>query len=870
MASAMTPYFRRILFSAVALSPIVLVIVYSPKPKVELQVELTSAKDENASKAQIIGQFAKAEASVFPQDRPREIHLSAQLATEHLRPVGSGLEADSLSTSAASQTVPATMVEQYPSTKYPGSYPNDLSVDPISLRADTIKNPYVKDSPTANPTGAANDAETVSSDRVDFEPPDFKRATPLIKSEPIKLAPKSVDQSAIQVAKRETRLTFPLTPSTRKIDLPGSNPLRPATGETQQIVHQQPVEQQPVTPGPDQITFAQLASEPQVTSDFRPTIPEALVASINRRAALEASERDNSIRESISPEPYRDSKPVEAVEKAPTVEAAPARDEIAPERDLDHVWWSEEARQSMRPGAIPLPMDLDSLLVRALMHSAQIHVFSELPLIRDTAITEASANFDWRSFLDTMWNDTSDPVGSILTTGSATRFQDHRLAFSSGLRRRNEHGGQIEFAQELGHQNNNSDFFIPNNQATSRLRLSYTHPLLRGSGQVYNQSLIVLAEVDANVARDEMLRQVQGHLLEVTRAYWGLALERDVYLQKVRLLTQSQEVLDNLVARQGIDTYRSQIVRAQSAVSIREAALIRAEVAVRNAEARIRALVNDPEFASESLVEIIPTDKLFTHECQADLTETLRVAMQKRPEIAQAIKQIKAASVRNEMTKNELLPTLNLVLNSYVSGLQGQSDIGQAWADQFSVGQPSYAAGFQFDVPVANRAARARYQRSKLEMRQFESQLRLSMETVNLEVGVAVRETDASYREMQAKYRAMAAASEDNQYVRQRWELLPGDNPTASLVFDDMLRTQQRLADTESEFAQAITTYNLSLTNLKRAAGVLLEAENITTSQMVVDGTPTLSFEKLDDSSGFPTENGTWLQESDPLPSLQP
>ncbi len=45
---------------------------------------------------------------------------------------------------------------------------------------------------------------------------------------------------------------------------------------------------------------------------------------------------------------------------------------------------------------------------------------------------------------------------------------------------------------------------------------------MRGSGRVYNESLICLAQLDAKIADEEFRRQLQTHLLEVTRAYWAV------------------------------------------------------------------------------------------------------------------------------------------------------------------------------------------------------------------------------------------------------------------------------------------------------------------------------------------------------------
>ena len=47
-----------------------------------------------------------------------------------------------------------------------------------------------------------------------------------------------------------------------------------------------------------------------------------------------------------------------------------------------------------------MPVTLESLLFSALAHSSQVKVYSELPLIRETAIIEADSAFDPTAFLE--------------------------------------------------------------------------------------------------------------------------------------------------------------------------------------------------------------------------------------------------------------------------------------------------------------------------------------------------------------------------------------------------------------------------------------------------------------------------------------
>jgi outer membrane protein TolC len=508
----------------------------------------------------------------------------------------------------------------------------------------------------------------------------------------------------------------------------------------------------------------------------------------------------------------------------------------------------------MRHTAQPHPISVDQLVAAALECSAFVRVLSDAPLIRDTAIIEADAAFDWKAFMETAWNDVDEPVGSTLTTGGppGSRFKNQLFEYDWGVRKQNTLGGRFEIGQRYGWERSNSAFFVPNNQGTARLTLSYSQPLLRGAGTVYNTGLVLLAQIDATMSRQEFSRELQNHLLEVSRAYWSLYLERGGLLQRQRLYNRGKEVLENLEHRQEIDAVTNQIVRAQAAVTARRSNLYRAAAAVKNAEGRIRALVNAPDLGVLDEKELVPTDVPTTEEIPVDLSGTMETAVRHRPEIQQSMEQIKASAVRVKMSKNELLPALDLVLETYVAGLRGESDIGSAFTDQFQApSTPSYSAGLQFEMPFGNREAKARYQRRALEVRQFENQFRSTLYALRLEVEIAVREVQTAYREIEAKHQAMEAAQSEVNYITQRWELLPGDDRAASLVLEDLLAAQDRLAIEEFEFLDALVTYNLALMNLKRATGMLLQCERVVVGAADECGLPTLLLHK-DAAHGAP------------------
>ena len=533
-------------------------------------------------------------------------------------------------------------------------------------------------------------------------------------------------------------------------------------------------------------------------------------------------------------------------------------------------WWGPMVSEPMRQTPRATRLSLDEALIRTLEHSNQIKVFADLPMIRRTAVTEADAAFDWTKFFETRWDDLNDPVGSSLTLGpgGGDRFINQQYTAGGGVRRRTRTGGQFDIRQNIGWQETNSSFFVPNPQGTARLVLGYTQPLARGRGRVFNESLTILAELDAKVADQEFRRQLQSHLLEVTRAYWSLYLERGSLFQKINSHQRADEIYRMLEKRRSVDAQQSQIISAKASVTTRYADLIRARVAVKNAESRLRTLINDPDLGEFDEVEIVPLDAPSMTEYEADMRESMEFAVKNRPEVLQALKQIKAGQIRFGMSSHELLPQLDLITETYVAGLEGSGSVGDAFTEQFSDGRPSYSLGLNYEIPIGNRASIARNTRRKLELRQLKGEYQTTLQNVKLEVEIAVREIHTALQEMQANYLAMEARSTQLDALTQRWQRLPGEDVSASLALENLLVSQERLSDAEFEFLQAQLTYSLAQMNLKGATGLLLRTEGISIGTTTESGLPTHVLTKARQAN---FSDGQWHPEfsaSQPIPKI--
>lgn len=486
--------------------------------------------------------------------------------------------------------------------------------------------------------------------------------------------------------------------------------------------------------------------------------------------------------------------------------------------------WTGQLNRPIGSGAGTVSVSLNGLIHRALRNSHKIQIAAIEPHLRQSDIVVEAAEFDWSVFLESQFDDLNEPIGSELTTGNnERRFRQQQWTTRTGVKKTTREGGQLEVSQRLGYLDNNSRFLSPPNQGSSRLEINFRQPLLNGSGKPVNEALIVLADIDLHTSSDNLMREIQVQLFRIASSYWELVRARAEYLQKQKLLENAKAILKSLEGRADIDVTERQLFRTRSEVSRRMADVTRATSNIRNVELRLRSLVNDPELTRFANAEFIPVDLPGFDLPPISLRDAMMTALVHRPEISRAIHEVRAVSVRLGIAENDLLPKLDLLVGTYVAGLDGDSDVPNAWVNQFRDGRPSFNFGLEFELPVGNRAAKARQNRVQWEgalaLRQFQS----VVETSLLEVEQAVLSLQATQQELSNRYQSMKLVQEEVDHLFRRWELVSGMNESVTVLLNDLLNAQVRLADEELAFAAAQTDLSIAILELKRSMGTLFQ-----------------------------------------------
>lgn len=487
-------------------------------------------------------------------------------------------------------------------------------------------------------------------------------------------------------------------------------------------------------------------------------------------------------------------------------------------------WWDVQVVSQMGDRSNTLQVDLAGLMKLAMQCSQQVKAVGVTRWIRSEQTTIAAADFDTQLYADGRFDDTSDPVGNTLTTGGPPRLNEHLIRLESGFRRKTYGGASVSLSQQLGHDNSNSLFFIPNDQGNARMSLEMRQPLLEGRGRQYNQSFVVETVFQTEQAEAEYLQALQDRLFEVGTAYWSLYRARATLAQQRRHVDRAAGVSEELEHRQILDTLRSQVLRAKAAVATRRSELAVAEAEVRNAEANIRALVNAACLQCNPMPELVPTQLPPDDEFPTDLLPQAEQALRRRPEMRALAAQLRAADVRTAQACNETLPSLDLVLESYLNGLEGNSDVGGAWREQFSDGAPSYGVGLQFSAPLGNRAAQARLRQRQFDQARIQHLMHDQGDRIRSEVEIARRNVAAAYQTVQARELSVQAVNAEMTYLEERWKRLRGDANLGQLQLDDLLNAQVRLFEEEKALATAQAAYGATLLELQKAVGGLVGA----------------------------------------------
>ena len=313
-----------------------------------------------------------------------------------------------------------------------------------------------------------------------------------------------------------------------------------------------------------------------------------------------------------------------------------------------------------------------------------------------------------------------------------------------------------------------------------------------------------LASMGLDVAKIQMERIRLDIILDVKESYLEIIRAvriREVAEQSVKQLQEGVRVAKNFVKvglRPKVD-----VLDAETRLGQSELALIRATNDIGVSKARLNTILREPIDIAFEIEDILTTEP-YERSYQA----TKEIALEHRPELLEAKKNVSIAEKEVTLAKSNYYPEIGLSVNYFRQGddptVNGSDNVdrenwdivaGATWTF-FEWGKTRYATNQQ----------RARLRQAKETLEQVKDTILLEVKSVYLtlqaaEKGIAVAEkqvesAEENFRISQERYKEQVATS------------------------TEVLDAQTRLTEARANYVDALVIFGLARANLLRAMGL--------------------------------------------------
>ena len=486
--------------------------------------------------------------------------------------------------------------------------------------------------------------------------------------------------------------------------------------------------------------------------------------------------------------------------------------------------WSQDPSRPMPTKERREAISLADAAVRALQSNLDISISRQTKESRIADIVIEQAKFDPTLSINGQYNRQVSPLNRPVfggTGGSLTdiqTFDQRNTAVTVDATQNLITGGNVDLNYSPARSNVNQNVatgFLFNPAYTGGLALTLTQPLLRNAGIDITKTFIKVAQNNAAVEQHVFRDRVLTVLATVEQTYWEVVFANENLKVAQAALKAAEELLatNRAKAKAGVMSIVD-VLQAEAAVASRVEQVLVAEKSIHDQEDQLRRLLNPGEEDLRQDLRLTPTDASITVLEPLSLQEAIDIALDQRPEIIQAKKNVESGELNKQFARNQLLPTLSF------QGTLGMAGLGKDYGDSvnknFSGDFYNYGAGLVLSYPLGNRSATSTYNKRQLESRNAEATLASVRQQIIVGVREAVRRVQTDFKRIETTRSARIMAEKQLQAEQERLKV---GLSTTRFVLD----FQRDLATAQGNELRATVDYNKSLSNLARHKATTLD-----------------------------------------------
>jgi outer membrane protein TolC len=385
--------------------------------------------------------------------------------------------------------------------------------------------------------------------------------------------------------------------------------------------------------------------------------------------------------------------------------------------------------------------------------------------------------------------------------------------------------------------NGKYDYFSP--QLYSKARVLVAQQLLAGFGLGPNLRFLRIARTNQKISDIAFRAQVIATVTQICDMYWDLVSAYDneqVGARSVAFATTTLSTSRKQLELQAIP--EMDVLKAEGELAIREQDLTVArtnlelqELLMKNA---ITRTLDDPILEE---MPVVPVDHIGSQiqPNSEPVQDMITAALKNRTELQESGLDLQNRELSRKTARNALLPSLTAYGFYAGTGTAGQlnakyydqtvpttlpTDYGGALKSALDNNSPEYQVGFQLNIPLRNRIAKADQYRTELEYRQSQVYLEELKKRIRIEVRNARYALEQGTSRVDAARKARDLGQKTLDIMQNEQKLGAGSN-------QQTLSAEHDLALAESALVTAETAYEKARIEVRRATGAILEEYGI-------------------------------------------
>ena len=491
----------------------------------------------------------------------------------------------------------------------------------------------------------------------------------------------------------------------------------------------------------------------------------------------------------------------------------------------------------MREEGPVLEVTLKEAVRMALVNNLEIAIENYNEDLNQEQIIRTRGFYDPTYSMSLGWSSSESPTTSSLQAGGAVTVNNtDRFTFDNQLLQNVAGGGILDISFINSRNLTNSQFSFINPRFNSTFNVAFTQPLWRGFRKTDTERQIELFNLNSDINETQFEQRVSEIVQEVQNQYWELAYAveaNETQRQSVELAAIQYE---NNRKRVEIGVMAPiEITSSQAEIARREQEMIQSEVQIIIAQNALKRLLASDSGASIWNVALIPTETPQIVDVPISLQESIRTAIERRPELTQMQLQLEQNEVNRNYLQKDGKPSLNLRANFGSNGASGEvfdpqqnpvpddprfGNFTKTWTQVFKFEFPVWGVFMDLQIPLRNRSNDADLATAVIRERQLLSTMKNQEQMIIVEVRNA-------YEGLATRRKSLEAATVAS---RLSSELLDGETKRfeAGLSTNfEVLRFQRDLAQSQVSELRALVDYQLAVTALQKALFVIVEESDI-------------------------------------------